>query len=117
MEWNGTKAPITDNDTFETIQQKLTAKKEAAVHSLGEFEFRKGPYGIFMFKKSQGGRKPIFIGLPEGLDPKILTLEAATRIYQNGIQEKKSGGHGSGSGRGRGGGAGRGRGRGGKQTN
>lgn len=48
--------------------------------------------------------------VPEGLDPKTLTLEAAERIYQTGILQKTSGG---GRGGGRGGRGGRGGGRGG----
>lgn len=117
VEWNGVKAPLADNDTLETLQVKLQSKKESALHTLGEFEFRKGPYGVFMFKKAAGGKKPVFVGLPEGLDPKTLTLEAATRIYSNGVQEKKTAGGGRGGFRGRGRGGFRGRGRGGRVEN
>jgi hypothetical protein len=59
-----------------------------------------------------------FVGLPEGLDPKSLTEEAAVKIYQAGLQQKKrSGNFGAQNGgqaqpRGRGGWRGRGRGRG-----
>ena len=63
--------------------------------------FRKGQYGPFMFKKGGTGR-PQFVSLPEGLDPKSLTLEAATRIYKNGIEANTSSGRGRGRGRGRG---------------
>ena len=42
-----------------------------------------------MFKKTTAkGKKPAFVGLPEGLDPKSLTEEAAIRIYQTGLQQK-----------------------------
>ena len=74
---------------------------------MGEFEFRQGQYGPFMYKKPAKGKKPVFVSLPQDLDPKTLTVEAAERIYQNGMQQKSSGG-----GRGRGGFRGRGRGRG-----
>jgi hypothetical protein len=60
-----------------------------------------------MYKKPAKGKKPVFVSLPEGLDPKTLTAEAAERIYQNGIQQKSAGARG-----GRGGFRGRGRGRG-----
>ena len=48
------------------------------------------------------------MGLPEGLDPKSLTVEAAERIYKTGLEQKKEG-----AAAGRGGFRGRGRGRGG----
>lgn len=98
---------VVDGDTAQSLQQKFEDKTKASLHSLGDFEFRQGQYGPFMFKKAAGGKKPQFVSLPEGLDPKTLTLEAAERIYQNGIQQKSSRG-----GRGGRGGRGRGRGRG-----
>ena len=47
-----------------------------------------------MFKKTSGGKKPVFVSLPQDLDPKTLTLEAAKRIYENGVTQKKQGGGG-----------------------
>ena len=96
---------VVDGDTAESIQQKFAEKASSSLHTLGEFEFRKGQYGPYMFKKATGGKKPQFVSLPENLDPKTLTLEAAERIYTTGLQSK-------GSGRGGRGGRGRGRGRG-----
>ena len=40
-----------------------------------------------MFKKDVTKNRK-FVGLPTGIDPKVLTVEAATRIYQTGIQQK-----------------------------
>lgn len=105
--------PLKQDDTPETVQQKLTAKKEAHLHSLGDFEFRNGAYGPFMYKKTTGGKKPTFVSLPSGLDPKTLTEEAAHRIYTNGIQQKRAAAAGGRGGRGGFRGRGRGRGRGG----
>lgn len=113
-ECNGIRVPGSDTDTIESVQQKLAAKKSATLHTLGPFEFRKGPYGIYMFKPSKDGKKPTFVGLPEGLDPIALTLEAAERIYQNGSAARGPGGRGRGRGGARG--RGRGRGRGGSHT-
>jgi len=81
-----TNVPWTDADTPDTIRDKLKAKGESVLHSLGQFEFRRGQYGIYMFKKDVAQKK--FVGLPSGLDPKALTLEAAIKIYQTGLQEK-----------------------------
>ena len=87
-EWTGTKVPFTEEDTFETIVKKLEDKGKNAVHSLGPFEFRTGPYGLFMFKKDLVGKARKFVSLPEGLDPKALTEVAAVKIYQTGLQMK-----------------------------
>jgi DNA topoisomerase I len=85
--WDSVKVPFAAGDTAETVIAKIRAKGEATLHTLGPFEFRKGPYGIYFFKKDIiKGRK--FASLPSGLDPKVLTLEAATKIYQTGIQQK-----------------------------
>jgi hypothetical protein len=123
------RIPAQEGDTVEAVQGRLEAKKNSVLHTLGDFEFRTGQYGVFMFKKTVAkGKKPAFVGLPEGLDPKVLTEEAAIRIYQTGLQQKArskaigaatedSGASGRGGfggrGRGRGGFRGRGRGRGG----
>lgn len=98
---------VVDGDTAQTLQQKFEDKTKTNLHSLGDFEFRQGQYGPFMYKKTTGGKKPQFVSLPEGLDPKSLTAEAAERIYQTGLQQKSAAGRG---GRGRGGRGGRARG-------
>ena len=85
---------LLDGDTPDSVKAKLSEKQNAALHTLGEFEFRKGQYGPFMFKKTSGGKKPVFVSLPQDLDPKTLTLEAAKRIYENGVTQKKQGGGG-----------------------
>lgn len=88
-EWNGIRVTLTEGDTLSTILVKLGDKKNAYSYTLGEYEFRKGKFGTYMFKKSKTTKKPVFVGLPEGLDPAILTVEAAARIYANGSQPKK----------------------------
>jgi hypothetical protein len=98
----GINVKVVDGDTAETLQQKFEEKTKACLHTLGEFEFRQGQFGPFMYKKPAKGKKPVFVSLPQNLDPKILTLEAAEQLYQNGMQKKPSGRGGGGRGRGRG---------------
>lgn len=123
FECGSVRVNYTPGDTLESVSAKFEQKKSQVAHTLGSIEIRQGPYGLYMFKKAAGNKKPTFVGLPEGLDPKSLTVEAAERLYQNGLEQKKTGppssgrggfrGRGSGSGRGRGSGrGGRGRGRG-----
>jgi len=108
------RIPFQADDTFETLITKMKAKQDAVLHTLGDFEFRNGQYGMFMFKKTTAkGKKPQFVGLPEGLDPKSLTEEAAIKIYQTGIQTKaraRNFGNSESAGGGQRGGRGRGRG-------
>lgn len=90
-ECGGVRVPCTEEDTAETICSKLQAKSQASVHTLGPFEFRNGPYGVFMFKKDLTGSARKFVGVPSGVDPKLLTQEAAIKIYQTGLLMKARG--------------------------
>jgi DNA topoisomerase-1 len=105
-----TKIPLQAGDNLGTIQNRLLEKEQSVLHTIGSFEFRKGPYGVYMFKKEAGGKKPIFVSIPEGLDPKVLTLEAVTKLYSAGAEQKKAAGGARGGfrGGGRGGRGGRG---------
>jgi DNA topoisomerase-1 len=90
-ECDGVRVPCTAEDTAETICAKLQAKSQASLHTLGPFEFRNGPYGVFMFKKDLLGKARKFVGVPSGVDPKLLTQEAAIKIYQAGLLMKAKG--------------------------
>jgi DNA topoisomerase-1 len=84
--WGTTKLSIKGTETQEEIEKALREKANEVLHTLGPFEFRKGQYGLYMFKKDIKQKK--FVGLPEGLDPKKLTQEEAVKLYQNGLQQK-----------------------------
>ena len=66
---------------------KLKTKSESLLHTIGPYEFRKGPYGVYMMMKqaAKSKTKPKFVSIPQGLDPKVLTEEAAARIYKAGV--------------------------------
>jgi len=120
--WGTTKLSIKGTEMQEEIEKALREKANEVLHTLGPFEFRRGQYGLYMFKKDQKQKK--FVGLPEGLDPKKITEAEAVKLYQNGLQQKARathfknnpqpanaagrggfrGGRGRGRGRGRGGG-------------
>jgi DNA topoisomerase-1 len=87
----GVKVPLKPEDTADTIVAKLAAKATAALHTLGPFEFRTSQYGVYFFKRDQVGKARKFVGLPSGVDPKTLTLEAATKLFQAGLQQKAKG--------------------------
>ena len=87
-ECGGVNIPMKPEDTAETIQAKFAAKEQSILHKLGDFEFRNGPYGVFMFKTSVTGKARKFVSIPSGVDPKALTMEAAINIYQAGLKSK-----------------------------
>ena len=91
LEWGSTRIPFVEEDTLDTIQTKLRSKGQSILHTLGPYEFRRGPYGVYMMKKGpvKGKAKPTFVSIPDGLDPHLLTEEAAARIYLNGSSRKK----------------------------
>lgn len=90
-ECNGVKVPWLPTDTEESLTAKLTAKSQSSLHTLGQFEFRNGPYGVFMYKKDLVGKARKFVNVPSGVDPKTLTNDAAIKIYQTGLQQKAKG--------------------------
>lgn len=89
-ECGGVKIPLLAGATEESLREAFAAKS-VALHTLGPFEFRNGPYGVFMFKAAMTGTARKFVSIPSGVDPKLLTLEAATKLYQTGLQAKAKG--------------------------
>jgi len=83
--------PWTAEDTEETLQKKLDAKKNVVSHKVGPFEIRTGQYGMFMFKPALTGKARKFVSIPSGVDPKTLTQEALVKMYQADIQNKSRG--------------------------
>ena len=88
ISWNSINIPWVESDTIDSIKDKLKQKQSSVIHCIGQFEFRRGPYGIYMFKKDTNTKTRKFVGLPSAVDPKDLTPEAATKIYQTGLQLK-----------------------------
>jgi DNA topoisomerase-1 len=87
VQYNSKNIKYEENDTVETLMKKLNVKTESILHTLGDYEFRIGPYGKYMIKK--GLKKPIFVSIPNELNVKEFTLEAATKIYEMGCKNKK----------------------------
>ena len=90
-ECEGVKVQWVIEDTTDTLAAKFVEKTKAALHTLGPFEFRTGPYGVFMFKKDLVGSARKFVPVPTAVDPKALTQEAAIKMYQTGLQQKAKG--------------------------
>jgi DNA topoisomerase-1 len=88
VQYDGKNIKFDDSDTVDSLIKKMSGKNSASLHTLGDYEFKTGPYGKYMIKK--GLKKPIFVSIPNELDVKLLTLEAASRIYETGVKHKKN---------------------------
>ena len=111
--WNGKTISCTAEDTLETIIEKFG--KQASLKTIGMFEIRSGPYGLYMFKT--GVAKRAFVGVPKHVNLDTVTEEELIPIFQAGLKQKAtgatySGGRGGRGGRGGTGSGFRGRGRG-----
>ena len=110
-EWNGKRVPCQATDTFEAIAEKIEAVRAAAQGTVGPYEIRQGPYGLYMFKTALTGPARKFVSVPASIDISTVSESDLNAIYQAGLEQKKANGTSS---RGRGGwrgGRGGGRGR------
>ncbi len=90
VQYDSKNIKFEENDTLETIIEKIKVKSESLLHTVGEFEIRKGPYGNYIMKKqSIKGKKPKFVSIPSDLNPKELSLEAIKTLYENKLTTKK----------------------------
>jgi len=80
--------PWVANDTVDTIREKFRLKRESVLHTVGPFEFRRGPYGVYMFKKDVSATMRKFVTVPPNVALSSLTSAQATQLYQAGLQQK-----------------------------
>jgi DNA topoisomerase-1 len=89
IEWRGARVPVVEGESAEATAERLKAKAGAGGGVVvGDFEFRTGQYGMYMFKKDSVGKARKFVGVPSGIKPSDLTAAAAIKIYQTGLQNK-----------------------------
>ena len=90
VQYDSKNIKFEESDSLETILEKIKVKSESLLHTAGEFEVRKGPYGNYIMKKQTiKGKKPKFVSIPSDLNPKELSLEALKTLYENGSTAKK----------------------------
>lgn len=108
VQWGSIRIPLIPEDTPQTLEVKLRAKAttDATKVCIGEYTFAKGAYGAYMYKTAL--QKKEFVKVPEGIDPKKLTVTEAAALYIQGKGSKGQKGPKGPSGRGRGRGRGRG---------
>jgi len=108
VEYDGKRLSCKEEATFEEVKELLEKQAENPSKRIGQFEIKKGPYGLYMYKWANPKKE--FVSVSAGTDIDELTEGGCIALFQFGLQQKaKSKAYGSA--RGRGGYRGRGRGR------
>jgi len=81
--WNGKTVSCKDEDTLETLTEKFSNQSSK---SIGVFEIRTGPYGLYMFKKNVTKRS--FVSIPSSVNLDTVTEAELVTIFQNGLKQK-----------------------------
>jgi len=111
VECDGKRVSCKEESTFEEVKELLQKQEAAAGKRIGQFEIKKGPYGLYMYKWAAAKKE--FVSVSAGTNVDELTEGGCIALFQFGLQQKaKSKAYSSGSRGGQGGGRGRGRGRG-----
>jgi DNA topoisomerase I len=98
VEWNGKRVSCAETDTMEAVVEKLQGAEKSSGTRVGQFEIRKGPYGLYMFKWATTGPARKFVGVPESLTLETVKEEDLHTIFQAGLAQKgRSGWSGSGA--------------------
>ena len=89
LESGAYKIPYNEEDTLEIILGKFNTKKQSAAKmtTVGPYVFTIGQYGPYMYKQSV--KKKIFVPVPLTINPKNLTVEEATALYNTKKQKGK----------------------------
>jgi DNA topoisomerase-1 len=82
--------PYVESEPLEVVYEKLRAKQLTADNKVrvGGYVFAKGQYGPYMYK--DGLKTKQFVGIPETIDPKTLSLADAEALYKQCLEAKKS---------------------------
>lgn len=88
------KVPWKEDDTEESLIERLGAKEGSTLRVVGDYTVKNGPYGIYMYstaKPQAKGKytKPTFVSVPKDADWKNATEAQLAAIYSAGVEAKK----------------------------
>ncbi len=98
------KVPWKEDDTEESLIERLGAKEGSTLRVVGDYTIKNGPYGIYMYStakpqatgKPKGAAavkgkytKPTFVSVPKETDWKNATEAQLAAIYSAGVEAKK----------------------------
>lgn len=92
VEWNSKTISISATDTLQQITEKLSNSAATTGKVVGTFEIRKGPYGLYMFKRTAVGPARKFVGVPDTIDLDTVTEQTLLELFQEGLKAKARGG-------------------------
>jgi DNA topoisomerase-1 len=90
--WDSIRINCTAEDTLETLTPRLQAKAspDTVNHNVGPYCIRRGPYGLYMFKRAESAKKPLFVSVPDTTPWAALTVEGAEQLYKHMLDAKKA---------------------------
>jgi DNA topoisomerase-1 len=90
--WDSIRINCKEDDTLESLTPRLQAKAspDTVNHNVGPYCIRNGPYGLYMFKRSEGSKKPTFVSIPPTTPWATLTVEGAEQLYKHFLDAKKA---------------------------
>jgi DNA topoisomerase-1 len=89
--WDSVRINCKADDTLEALTPRLRAKAspDTVNHDVGPYSFRRGAYGLYMYKRTESGKKPTFVNLPDTTPYTSLTVEGAEQLYMHMLDAKK----------------------------
>lgn len=96
-QWRTARINCKPTDTLTDLSARLMEKAappaaDAVDRQVGPYRIRRGPYGLYMFKQTEGvGRKPVFVGIPADTPWATLTPETAEQVYKLAVATKRAG--------------------------
>jgi DNA topoisomerase-1 len=90
--WDTIRINCKSTDTLVELEPRLRAKAspDTVNHDVGPYCFRRGAYGLYMYKRAESGKKPTFVNLPDTTPWATLTPEGAEQLYKHMLDAKKS---------------------------
>jgi DNA topoisomerase-1 len=84
------RLPYTESESLEAVYEKIRSKQVSMDSQVrvGGYVFARGQYGPYMYK--DGLKTKNFVGVPDTIDPKTLTLADAEALYKQCSEAKKS---------------------------
>jgi DNA topoisomerase-1 len=103
VEWQTSRLSYKSGDTFDDIAEKLKAAASnssssgsPALRVVGQYEIRKGPYGLYMFKHAVKGPSRKFVSVPASIAVETVTEQELDTVYKAGLEAKgRSGANGA----------------------
>jgi DNA topoisomerase-1 len=95
-QWRTVRLTCKPTDTLTDLSARLMEKAappaaDAVDRQVGPYRIRRGPYGLYMFKQTEGAaKKPLFVSIPADTPWATLTPETAEQVYRLALATKRA---------------------------